>query len=187
MAIFAWNDQYRVNVQEIDKQHKKLVETLNTLHAAMLSGKSREILADIIKNLVEYTGYHFSFEEQNMIKYHYPAYLQHKKEHDHFTEKVIDFQKKQKEGRVMVSLEVMNFLKDWLQNHILGTDKKYSSFFNEKGPGQEDGDIVSETGGHGDEAVPEGMGEYGPFKGQPLGQGRPDIIGRQMVHEGVFH
>lgn len=133
MALFEWKDTYSVNVGEIDRQHRMLVETLNDLHEAMLTRKSKEVLSGIIKSLVDYAGYHFSYEEKFMNKYKYPGYLEHKKEHDDFVVKVIDFQRQQVEGKLMLSMEIMNFLKDWLKNHILGTDKKYSSFFNEKG------------------------------------------------------
>jgi hemerythrin len=46
---------------------------------------------------------------------------------------VVDIQNKFKAGEAMVSMELMTFLKDWLVNHIQGTDKKYSSFLRGKG------------------------------------------------------
>lgn len=133
MALFEWKDTYSVNVAEIDKQHHMLVETLNELYEAMLTRKSKEILSGIIKSLVDYAGFHFSFEEKYMKTYNYAGYIDHKKEHDDFVVRVKDFQRQQVEGKLMLSMEIMNFLKDWLKTHILGTDKKYSSFFNEKG------------------------------------------------------
>lgn len=133
MALFVWKEDYSVNVKEIDNQHKMLVGMLNELHEAMLTRKSKEIISGIIKSMVDYAGYHFSFEEKYMTKYKFPGYPAHKKEHDEFTGKVTDFQRKHQDGHLMLSMEVMNFLKDWLKNHIMGTDKKYSSFFNEKG------------------------------------------------------
>ncbi len=133
MALFVWKDQYSVNVKEVDNQHKMLVDTLNELHEAMLTRKSNEIIAGIIKGMVDYAGYHFSFEEKYMKMYNFPGYAAHKKEHDEFVGKVTDFQQKHQAGQLMLSMEVMNFLKNWLANHIMGTDKKYTSLFNEKG------------------------------------------------------
>ncbi len=133
MALFNWKEEYSVKVKEIDKQHQMLVDSLNELHAAMLSGKSREILAGIIKSLVDYAGFHFSYEEEKMDTLNFPGSQAHKKEHEAFIKKVADFQEKQKEGKLMLSMEIMNFLKDWLVKHILGTDKKYSDFFNKNG------------------------------------------------------
>ena len=133
MALFDWKDIYSVNVGEIDKQHRILIDTLNELYEAMLARKSDEILSETIKTLVNYTDFHFSFEENYMRTYNYADYPEHKKAHDNFVARVKDFQQQLAEGKLMLSMEIMNFLKDWLKNHIMVTDKKYSSFFNEKG------------------------------------------------------
>ncbi|MCP5105735.1 MAG: hemerythrin family protein, partial [bacterium] len=133
MALFNWKDEYSVNVKEIDKQHQMLVDSLNELFEAMRSGEAKEIIGGILKGLVDYAGVHFSYEEKLLNRYNYPEYAKHKTEHDAFVEKTVEFQEKYNQGKLMLSMEVMNFLKDWLKNHILGTDKKYSSFFNERG------------------------------------------------------
>lgn len=133
MALFDWKDIYSVGIKEIDSQHKMLVNTLNELFEAMRNREVHEVITGIIKSLVDYVGVHFSFEEELMKKYNYPELIIHKKEHTAFVEKVLDFQKKHQAGNLMLSLEVMNFLKDWLKNHIMGTDKKYGPFFNNKG------------------------------------------------------
>ncbi len=133
MALFEWKESYSVGVKEIDSQHKMLVSRLNELFEAMRNREAHEVIADIVKGLADYVGVHFSFEESLMKKYGYPELLTHQKEHQAFAEKVGDFQVKHKAGHLMLSMEVMNFLKDWLKNHIMGTDKKYSAFFKSKG------------------------------------------------------
>ena len=49
MSMFAWNDKYIINVKEIDAQHKRLVEICDSLYIAMKSGKSKDVMGDILK------------------------------------------------------------------------------------------------------------------------------------------
>jgi len=133
MALFEWKDIYSVNIQEVDNQHKMLVESLNELYEAMRTRKAKEIIDGILKGLTDYAGVHFSYEESLMQKHGFPGYADHKKKHEAFIAKVTEFSGKHKNGHLMVSMEVMNFLRDWLKDHILGIDKQYGPFLNEKG------------------------------------------------------
>jgi len=64
----------------------------------------------------------------------YPAAAAHKKEHDDLTKQVLDVKKKFQEGATAtLSMEVLNFLRKWLLNHIQGSDKKYGPHLNAKG------------------------------------------------------
>ena len=83
--------------------------------------------------MVFYTVSHFEAEESLMKKYDYPGYEEHKSIHQKITQQVLSFQKKIQEGDVDLTEELMTFLKDWLIDHILGVDKKYSDYLNEKG------------------------------------------------------
>lgn len=132
-SLFEWKESYSVNIKEIDQQHKMLVGMLNELFEAMRNREANEVITGIIKGMTDYIGVHFSLEEHLMQKHMYPDYLQHKKEHENFTQKVVEFQEKHKSGKMMLSLEVMNFLKDWLKNHIQVSDQAYSPYLNQKG------------------------------------------------------
>lgn len=133
MAYLEWSDELSVSVRELDEQHQQLMRLLNELHAAARRNSDGAVMADILEGLVEYASTHFRTEETYMTRFGFPGYRQHETEHERFIGRLLDFQKRFSSGAVVASTEVMNFLKDWLMRHILGTDRKYSSFFNDKG------------------------------------------------------
>ncbi len=133
MAIITWDSSLSVNVEEVDRQHKKLVDLINELHDAMRVGKAKEVMGKVIKELVDYTVQHFSLEEKKMQEFQYENYPSHKIEHDQFVAKAAGLQKDFAAGKVTITLDTMTFLKDWLTKHIMGTDKKYVACFHENG------------------------------------------------------
>lgn len=133
MALLNWQSNFTVNVCEIDKQHQKLVEMINNLHDGMKAGKGKEVLGDILANLVKYTEFHFKYEEKLFEQYVYPEALAHKKQHSDLVDQVQNYKKSFESGETVLSMEIMSFLKVWLMDHIVGSDKKYSSFFNSRG------------------------------------------------------
>lgn len=133
MSYISWDDKFFTGIRLIDDQHKTLVQLINNLHDAMMIGKGKQAVSKVIQELVDYTVSHFSTEEKFMIKYSYPWMLPHRSEHKKFVDKVSEFQKGYNEGKMSLSIEIMNFLKDWLVNHIQSTDKKLGPFLNEKG------------------------------------------------------
>jgi hemerythrin-like metal-binding protein len=133
MPLLTWNKDYSVKIQEIDVQHQKLVELINELHDGMKIGKGKEIIGKILNELVNYTAFHFQTEEKLFDKYGYPDKIVHKRQHGDLVEQVMSFKKSFDEGKGVVTVDLMNFLKDWLTNHINNSDKNYSKFLNSKG------------------------------------------------------
>lgn len=133
MVFFQWAPEYNTNVEIIDKQHQRLVEIINDLYTAVMEIRGQEVIKGVIKSLVEYAIIHFRTEEEYMLKYNYPGYGENKKEHENFSAKVADLQAQAKKDDFILSIDVLNFLKDWLQHHILVVDMQYKSFFRSKG------------------------------------------------------
>ena len=132
-GILQWDDSLSVGIKDIDEQHQKLVQMICDLHEAMRTGQGKEHIEPILRELEEYAVEHFGFEEKLMERFTYPGYLNHRKEHEKFVDKVIAFGNDFRENRAALTTEVMNFLKNWLVGHIKGTDKKYGPFFNDRG------------------------------------------------------
>lgn len=133
MSIFKWNDIYSVKVTEMDDQHKKLLDLINQLHDAMLQRRAKEVQKRILDQLITYTKTHFGNEERLMKHHSYPGLPEQLTQHEIFVDKLRNWLDDYKEGKLTLSLDMMNFLKDWLINHIQKIDKKYSDFFNQKG------------------------------------------------------
>ncbi len=133
MPLVIWENSLSVRVSEIDAQHKKLVELINSLHESMKQRKANEALGEIIENLISYAIEHFRTEEKYFDEFGYLKAIQHKKEHKDFVNKVAAFKNDFDKGKMMLSMDIMDFLKDWLLNHIKKTDMAYSDFFIEKG------------------------------------------------------
>ncbi len=133
MTLMQWSDNLSVQIKEIDDQHKRLIELINSLHDAMLAKQGKQALEKTLKELADYTVYHFQAEEKYMQKFKYIGYVSHKREHDAFVQKVVDFQTAFQANKLGLSIDVINFLKDWVSHHIQKTDKQYSGFFKEHG------------------------------------------------------
>jgi hemerythrin len=133
MPIIFWSDQLSVNIKELDNQHQCLIELINRLHDSMKSGKGNAVIGPILMDVIKYTEFHFATEEKYFQKYAYPEFLQHKKQHDELTQKAKQLKADFEKGKLSISIEVMHFLRDWISNHILGSDKKYGPFLASKG------------------------------------------------------
>jgi len=126
MSFFEWDASYSVGVATIDTQHRKLVELINTLFEAMRDKKTAQIIGDLVRQLSDYTIYHFKEEERLMEKASFSGLLLHKKEHARFIAKVRELEQKIDQGQAnLIGFDLANFLKSWLKDHITGTDKNY--------------------------------------------------------------
>ena len=132
MALMKWDDSFSVNVKEIDQQHKKLIVMLNEFYGHV--GKDAgQAFRTLLEELVDYTQYHFSTEEKYFEEFSYPETAKHMDEHKKFTDKVNDVKDRLNQKRLVLSVEITTFLKDWLTHHIKESDKAYGKFFNDNG------------------------------------------------------
>ncbi|WP_198264980.1 bacteriohemerythrin [sulfur-oxidizing endosymbiont of Gigantopelta aegis] len=131
--LIQWNNELSVGIDSIDEQHKKLINMINTLNEALAEGEANEALIAIFDDLADYTVSHFGYEEKLFAQHAYEQTESHINEHHAMIEQVQKLRQKMADGDFLVGVEVMVFLKDWLLNHILKTDKDYGQFLLAKG------------------------------------------------------
>lgn len=127
----SWNTSYNVGVDKVDKQHRHLVNLINYLYNACLGDKTEldETFKEVMKELVEYVMVHFRDEEVIMESIHYPGFQEHKQKHEQFVKEILTAVNDFKEGQKFVPDNFAFFLRDWLFNHILMTDKVMAKYY----------------------------------------------------------
>lgn len=124
--LVIWSDQYSVGIARIDTEHQKLIGLVNNLYAAMLEGRGKAAIGQVLDGVADYTRSHFVNEERLLRIHAYPAFEGHKAEHDKLIQQVKHLQDEHRAGKAVISMEVMRFLQHWLVDHIIGVDKKYT-------------------------------------------------------------
>ncbi len=127
MALIDWTDDFETGINSVDDQHRKLVEIVNKFDDAAKKGKGSRIMNEILTDLIAYTGEHFVSEEKLLADAGYPKLKQHHAQHQQLLRKVERLQFEFDQQGKRITVEVRDFLKHWLTNHILKEDKAYVS------------------------------------------------------------
>ncbi|MCB9800041.1 MAG: hemerythrin family protein [Candidatus Omnitrophica bacterium] len=129
-GIIEWDERFSVGIEEIDNQHKKLFAIIDSMFDGIAEQDNKEMLRVAFDKVLDYTRYHFATEESYFEKFNYPDAEEHKKQHAKLIEETLELQKEYCEGAPGMTLELIDFLTHWLQQHILLHDKKYAPFVN---------------------------------------------------------
>lgn len=127
MAYINWADSLSVKISSVDDQHKKLFDLINSFYEGISQGSNKETMLKLIMGLKSYTVTHFTHEERLLRQAGYPDFDNHKRQHEDFIKKVNEFQEKYTSGKLILSLEVTGFIKTWITEHIMKTDKMYAT------------------------------------------------------------
>ncbi len=126
LPSLKWTDRFSVDHEVLDHDHRRLFTLFNDLSEAMQVGKSKAVISTVLDNLIDYTSVHFAREEQLMAAGSYPDLLAHRKLHEAFVAKVQQARERfSTSSSNTQAMETLNFVKDWLINHIQKSDRAY--------------------------------------------------------------
>jgi hemerythrin len=128
MALLEWNDEYKTGVQEFDEHHRHLIYLLNKAYDDLQNGTLGDTLDTLLNEMIDYAIYHFRAEESWMEEHHFPLHEKHRQEHARFMSRVSDLHTDFLCGEKKINLEVLAFMKNWVEQHILISDAEYGRF-----------------------------------------------------------
>ncbi|MBI5559478.1 MAG: bacteriohemerythrin [Deltaproteobacteria bacterium] len=131
--FISFTDEFSVGIAGIDEQHKKIMDFINQVHGAVKKDKPINEIKRILEDMAKFTVDHFAAEEKYFAQFNYPETKKHKAIHEKLLGKVSGIVAQINEGTEVNLIDVLIFLKDWLQTHILVEDKQYGPFLNKHG------------------------------------------------------
>lgn len=131
--FMTFTSKLSVGYDAIDEQHMRWIELINTVYNSLASGFSKEKLGKVLKDLVDYTVWHFGFENKMMAEYNYPDKESHMKLHKDFIAEIKNLEKRYDSGEDIMGVNVLEFLKNWLSNHIMKVDTRLGAYLKSKG------------------------------------------------------
>jgi len=133
MSLFEWTPDFSVSVQRFDNDHKKLISLVNTLNQAMTEGRGRAVVEATLNELTDYAKRHFAGEEEAMKRANYPGLEAHVAEHRALAEQVGKYLAEWKKNASTSPVDLLFFLRGWLEKHILHSDRLYGGAMNKAG------------------------------------------------------
>lgn len=134
MPVLSWKKEYSVGVEQIDNEHKQLIEMINKAYDSVEDREEEEVLSELVKEMQQYAKTHFATEAAFMKIHDYPEVESHRLKHNDFMMHAAPAGKKlTSDGKELDPIKVFKYLADWLTDHIMETDKHLGAFLNEKG------------------------------------------------------
>jgi hemerythrin len=120
----VWDQALSVDVEEIDEDHRRLIDLFNILSHAVADGDAADYIEAVLEELISCTIWHFRHEERLMLLYGYEGVALHKSEHKDLIYSVKELQQKFHKENKLLTNEDIEYLADWLTGHIYGQDMK---------------------------------------------------------------
>ena len=124
--MFEMKEKYKTGIEFIDEEHKKLFEIAERAYQLLKNPyevDKYDNVVGVVEELREYTVYHFNHEEKYMESIHYKRLFTQKIDHANFIEKLFEVNlRKIDENPDEAIMGILNFLNNWLINHILEKD-----------------------------------------------------------------
>ena len=123
-----WNPAWESGVDQIDQQHRLLLEQFDSLLVAMHENLASDRIMEILAYLSHYVDSHFAIEEEHMRTTHYPGLQAHAAMHDRMSAQVGQMVAGYAQNPTLTQDEVIEFLTDWLLGHINEVDRPMAQF-----------------------------------------------------------
>ncbi|MDH3611867.1 MAG: bacteriohemerythrin [Gammaproteobacteria bacterium] len=124
MSLLQWKDEFKVGVAEVDHEHEQLIGLINELHKTMQASGDFEQILDSLGEIYAQISAHFALEERMMRKSHYPAYAEHKEDHETLLDDLRDIMDDVEDDGIFDETQLSIDLNRWFSDHFRTHDAK---------------------------------------------------------------
>ena len=131
--VLQWHPEHSVGVAQLDNEHQKFFRLMRNLYDAMKMAANKTVIGALLGELYAYSATHMTHEEEILQKNNYPELEEHRREHLLFRERIRTYMDEFDSRHGTISLSLLQFLQEWLGNHIVTVDQRYVEFLRSKG------------------------------------------------------
>lgn len=132
MSIAHWSPNLSIGVEELDSDHKELIDLLNQLDAEVGQTAGHDAISRKLDELIARTEAHFRHEEEIMVREKYPETQHHARVHQALMEEIRELRADHAAG-TEIGPEITEFIKRWLIGHIIESDKHLGGYLEGRG------------------------------------------------------
>jgi len=124
MTVLQWREEFSVGIEEVDHEHRELIELIRTLQQDLQAGADTDRIIDVLGEIYNQIAAHFALEEKMMRKTRYPALADHKQDHETLLDDLRDIMDEVEDDGVLDETQLTDDLDRWFSDHFKTHDAK---------------------------------------------------------------
>ena len=124
-----WGANRSVGVDKFDKSHQAMALVINRLERMAQNNEGGQAALEALDELLELAQAHFQEEESELERRGYEDLADHQDEHLNILNEIRELRARQASASDAPSLEMTDFLANWMSVHVEETDKRYRRLF----------------------------------------------------------
>lgn len=127
MALLEWKEEYSTGIEDIDDEHKDLIDVINRLHDLLLADDAKLTVPAFFDRLLNGVSTHFALEERIMGESNYPDLAAHREDHERLLGEIRDLVEAFAQAEEIDSVDLAMRLEPWFSHHFATHDLRLHS------------------------------------------------------------
>jgi len=124
MTVLQWREEFSVGIEEVDHEHRELIELIRSLQQDLQAGADTDRVIEVLGEIYNQIAAHFALEEKMMRETYYAALADHKEDHETLLDDLRDIMDEVEDDGVLDESQLTDDLNRWFSDHFKTHDAK---------------------------------------------------------------
>ena len=124
MTLIKWTDEFSVGIDEVDEEHRALIELINGLYDVMQVGADYVQVVELLGEIYSQIAVHFAHEEDMMRDTGYARYEEHREDHETLLDDLREIMDEVEADGSFDTIELSSDLNRWFMDHFRTHDAR---------------------------------------------------------------